>query len=64
MELQVEMPNRICGSGIQMRDKMDFAGDNEIFNFSSISLLEILGRVFYHQLGCQLRCHKYFLCMF
>lgn len=32
--LQVEMLNRICGSGIQMRGKMEFARDNEIFNLA------------------------------
>ena len=42
--LQVEVPNRICGSGILMRDKMEFARDSAVFDFSYVSLLEILGR--------------------
>lgn len=40
---------------------MEFAGDNEFFNYGHISLLKMLEKRFYHQLDCQIRCYKYFL---
>lgn len=49
--LQVEMPTRICGSGIQMRDEVEFVGENEVFNVSHVSLFEMLGRRFLSSVG-------------
>lgn len=41
VDLQVEMSYRRCGSGIQMRDEMNFARDNEVFNFGQIPVGDV-----------------------